>query len=252
MAFTTNVQDRIPTYPGRVKMTPVAGQANTYDMVRADSPVQEGTPINKALFDSLGNVGDNLLLNWYFGNPVNQKGLASYTNTFGIDRWRLSTGTTMTLESGGIRLSNGWGVRQVLSHTLPQNTYTFSLLITEATKDFYIAVRNAAMENLVQKLIGANTTGIVSLTYTGDALNNVNINLVNKTDMHVKVVAAKLEVGDKQTLAHQDENGNWVLNEIPVFAAEYAKCVQFDKNGDTWGGLYGPFSTGLAAASLEE
>lgn len=51
MALKTNVTDRVPLYPGRVKMTPVSGQANTYDMVRADSPVQEGTPINKALFD---------------------------------------------------------------------------------------------------------------------------------------------------------------------------------------------------------
>ena len=42
------MQDRIPLYPGRVKMTPVAGQANTFDMVRADDPTQEGTPINKA------------------------------------------------------------------------------------------------------------------------------------------------------------------------------------------------------------
>lgn len=41
------MQDRIPLYPGRVKMTPVAGQANTYDMVRADEPSQEGTPLNK-------------------------------------------------------------------------------------------------------------------------------------------------------------------------------------------------------------
>lgn len=46
------VIDRIPTYPGRVKMTPVEGQENTYDMVRADDPVVVGTPINKALFDS--------------------------------------------------------------------------------------------------------------------------------------------------------------------------------------------------------
>lgn len=44
------VVDRVPTYPGRVKLTPVSGQANTYDMVRADEPVEEGTPINKALF----------------------------------------------------------------------------------------------------------------------------------------------------------------------------------------------------------
>lgn len=42
------MQDRVPLYPGRVKMTPVAGQANTYDMVRADDPTQEGTPLNKA------------------------------------------------------------------------------------------------------------------------------------------------------------------------------------------------------------
>ena len=42
------MNDRIPLYPGRVKMTPVAGQANTYDMTRADDPTQAGTPLNKA------------------------------------------------------------------------------------------------------------------------------------------------------------------------------------------------------------
>lgn len=51
MALKAEVLDRIPTYPGRVKLTPVVDQANTYDLVRADQPVQEGTPINKALFD---------------------------------------------------------------------------------------------------------------------------------------------------------------------------------------------------------
>lgn len=47
------VLDRIPTYPGRVKLIPVPGQANTYDMVRADEPIEPGTPINKALFESI-------------------------------------------------------------------------------------------------------------------------------------------------------------------------------------------------------
>ena len=41
------MQDRVSLYPGRVKLVPVAGQENTYDMVRADSPMQEGTPLNK-------------------------------------------------------------------------------------------------------------------------------------------------------------------------------------------------------------
>ena len=47
------VVDRVPTYPGRVILTPVAGKANTYDMMRADEPIEPGTPINKALFDSM-------------------------------------------------------------------------------------------------------------------------------------------------------------------------------------------------------
>ena len=47
------VIDRIPTYPGRVKMTPVEGQSNTYDMVRADQPTEVGTPLNRALFESI-------------------------------------------------------------------------------------------------------------------------------------------------------------------------------------------------------
>lgn len=41
------MEDRISTYPGRVKLTPVEGQENTYDMERMDSPIQQGTPINK-------------------------------------------------------------------------------------------------------------------------------------------------------------------------------------------------------------
>lgn len=42
------MKDRVPLYPGRVTLTPVSGQANTYDLTRADQPTQEGTPLNKA------------------------------------------------------------------------------------------------------------------------------------------------------------------------------------------------------------
>ena len=42
------MQDRVSLYPGRVKLEPVEGQANTYDLTRADQPTQEGTPLNKA------------------------------------------------------------------------------------------------------------------------------------------------------------------------------------------------------------
>ena len=52
MAFKIQVEDRVPTYPGRVLLVPVAGEVDTYDLERADLPVVEGTPINKRLFDS--------------------------------------------------------------------------------------------------------------------------------------------------------------------------------------------------------
>ena len=42
------MKNRIPKYAGRVKLTPVVNQPNVYDMVRADEPLEEGTPLNKA------------------------------------------------------------------------------------------------------------------------------------------------------------------------------------------------------------
>ena len=54
--FKIDVQDRISTYPGRVQMQLVPGTSDMYDMVRADMPISDGTPINKALFDSKADV----------------------------------------------------------------------------------------------------------------------------------------------------------------------------------------------------
>lgn len=42
------MQDRIATYPNRWVLTPVTGQANTYDLTRADEPITVGTQLNKA------------------------------------------------------------------------------------------------------------------------------------------------------------------------------------------------------------
>lgn len=48
-----NFKDRVPTNPGRIVLEPVAGQTNTYKMTRADNPTEEGTPIDKATFNSI-------------------------------------------------------------------------------------------------------------------------------------------------------------------------------------------------------
>lgn len=42
------MKDRVPAYPGRVTLRPVPGQADTYDMTRADQPSEPGSALNKA------------------------------------------------------------------------------------------------------------------------------------------------------------------------------------------------------------
>ena len=78
MAFKFKVEDRVPTYPGRVTLTPVSGQENTYDMKRADLPVVEGTPINKKLFDSKSDCLAEDVTVWVAlsGNDVDGDGSA--------------------------------------------------------------------------------------------------------------------------------------------------------------------------------
>ena len=42
------MKDRVPKHPGRVTLTPVPGQTNTYDRARADEPIVAGDALNKA------------------------------------------------------------------------------------------------------------------------------------------------------------------------------------------------------------
>lgn len=50
-------KDRVVQFPGRVTMTPVSGQPNTYDMARAEGTVtEEGTPFNADTFNDIANT----------------------------------------------------------------------------------------------------------------------------------------------------------------------------------------------------
>ncbi len=52
-------------------MTPVAGQADTYDLTRADQPTQEGTPLNKAAL-----LSDTTVSSWQSGYPWDKEAAA--------------------------------------------------------------------------------------------------------------------------------------------------------------------------------
>lgn len=144
----------------------------------------------------------NFLDNWYFGNPVNQRNVSGTIDTVGyfLDRWKLVSGS-VTIGSNGITL-NGTIV-QILE-TAVGTDVPASALTTEG-------VVVASYDN---------NSKTFSLTGTGQTF-----------------VAAKLELGSQQTLAHQ-ENGVWVLNEIPDYGEQLARCqryfVNFNPNKVKW------------------
>ena len=87
------MKDRVPTYPNRVILNPVSGQENTYDIVRADEPQQEGTPLNKATLlddttaEKLGLAGDPTVNQALAG--ILQKPIQA---TLAADGWTAVTG----------------------------------------------------------------------------------------------------------------------------------------------------------------
>lgn len=102
------MQDRVPLYPGRVTLTPVSGQANTFDLTRADQPTQEGTPLNKAsllkdataaLYGKTAEaVPDDLLS--VLSKSVLAQVNGKYTKHVGTNADR-PVGSTVTLNVGG-------------------------------------------------------------------------------------------------------------------------------------------------------
>lgn len=62
--MVVDVIDRVPANAGRVKLVPVSGQANMYDMTREDNPTVVGTPINRDLLMAMqGFVASNTVFN---------------------------------------------------------------------------------------------------------------------------------------------------------------------------------------------
>ena len=68
-----NFVDRVPTYPGRVTLSPVSGQANTYDLTRADNPTVAGTPVNAALFAAIQAEIPQIAYGTYTGDGAKTK-----------------------------------------------------------------------------------------------------------------------------------------------------------------------------------
>jgi len=188
----------------------------------------------------------NLLDNWYFGDPVNTQGKTQYSSIgYTVDRWRmLFTTGSLAIVDNGIQFKGTGGqtnrLIQYFQHPLAAGrTYTLSCLlgnITGAKTSINFYYNESA-----PVLIGAcNADNLTKITFTAaSGITNIFCQQPSETDY--TIVAVKLELGDQQTLAHQDADGNWVLNEIPNKAEQLAICSQYAPDtGELLGGWEHP------------
>lgn len=215
-------------------------------------------------FDDLTNrpimCNPNLLDNWYFANPVNQKGGTVHSgDNYTIDRWAASTYSQHTLQSGGIlagktggsigtttfkqkieaeRAKLFAGQKITLSFMVDANNITGSTCWAGIYKSM---ADNSNRSNMggadlpMQKDSKNIGLYIHTITLSDDIANYEIIEPVCNIPTGCVVIAAKLEISDTQTLAHQDTDGNWVLNEIPDYGEQLARCQRYFK---TFRGTY--------------
>jgi len=116
----------------------------------------------------------------------------------------------------------------------------------------------AGSANIGGKTLTIDSPGLHSITCTlPDNIAILAPGFLVSAGNRIKIVAAKLELGSVQTLAHQDASGSWVLSDPPPNRAlELAKCQRYQialkiKQGNILGSAYtGGAGTVLAHVSL--
>lgn len=170
--------------------------------------------------------------------PINQRGQTNYTGggNYSIDRWKMASGqsgaASVEVLSDCVKIGNtasagqAW-VQQRFPNALPAGTYTLSILVKSVTGTVSIGYLDAggSFGGRVKSIKSAGVTQY-PITLTTDGVKIYRVAIHCAASSSVEVIAAKLEVGDTQTLAHQ-ESGAWVLNDLPDFSEELFKCQRY-------------------------
>ena len=161
----------------------------------------------------------NLLDNWYFVDPINQRGQTEYGGTawaYTIDRWKTRNATDVVAVGDGVTLTDTSGktaayLIQPLNNAehLLGKTITFSVMLGDGSVQYASAT-----------LPTANPSG--STAYATTEYSRVVFMqgywwacLAAAAGTTSSFLAAKLELGSVQTLARLDDTGSWVLNDLP-------------------------------------
>ena len=199
-----------------------------------------GSNTGDQTLSGIGGSNKNILHNWDFRNPVNQRGQTSYTsNGYSIDRWCLS-GCSLAINAGvGITLTGsgayGNAFESVENYAeYKGKTVTFAVSILDGT-----GVGNGAhigiQDGINEYTVPIPSTGYVSVSHqisssaTKLQVEIVTSNLSGKT---LQVESVKLELGSVSTLA----------NDAPAdFGEQLALCqrlaLELNPNLEAWNSI---------------
>lgn len=210
--------------------------------------------IGKKIDDTIDYVTNpNLLDNWYFVNPVNQRGSTSYPTggVYTVDRWKsIYTRTAVELTSLGVKLSTTTSDTGYFQQYLenPAQYYgrqiTISVLIDGTDLITNTAVIPTSKPTASTKICGLSIRSATACGLYLSASGGLTAQFAVLSGSSYTITAVKLELGEQQTLAHQDASGNWVLNEIPDYGEQLARC-QRHQYVIAYTGTYGFFGTVL-------
>lgn len=225
---------------------------NTLGVFTPDDAPREGSGVpvlSGGVYEAVrARSNPNLLDNWYFGDPINQRGEKSYTGKVQtIDRWRSGNERmVLTVEDGYLnQKTNGQGtsfLRQLVELPGMDGQKLTASVMVKGTEPGHIGLTQLSAaefeddqhEDRYGHWTASESWTVCSATYTMQGTATHPYVLVsirhdnNPTDGELHILAAKLEVGDRQTLAHQEADGSWVLNDAPPDRAmELARCQRY-------------------------
>lgn len=211
--------------------TPTTYYEHQYSGEEIDNAVSRALP-NGTIDQAVGTfVRPNLLDNWYFGRPVNQRGQTEYSGMgYTVDRWMIDV-QSINVVDNGLTLDNALDMFQRCEgntmNRLLGRTVTLSLL-TADNRLFYGTMTLPSDRKSGGEFVTAYTDANGALQCYIDGTDNSNIDQIFRiyTKTTVTIFAAKLELGPTQTLAHR-EGDKWVLNEVPDYGEQLRRCQRY-------------------------
>ena len=222
-----------------------AGQDATINGVPAIT-IKAGNRIDLAQKDSeltiSAAVNQNLIINSDFRAPVNRNGKIVYTaGGHTIDKWaawNIGKAGVLSIVSDGIKLEGEEQTSIVLEQALDERldlygkVVTISILVESVVGKFELQIMDSFSKEFSEP-------GLISITGVIKKVENYKPRFRvfnNQSNSSCIIKAAKAELGGHQTLARQNDAGEWELIDPPNYALQYALCSQYSPITGEWVG----------------